>query len=163
MFLSSFVRGLEWYSLPLPHEVWDSWRVDALPLFRTRFRVFDDPMTSLLFRARFEVIFLSSFAQGFGMASFLFRLKFENKLCITMLLFFSARGSKLTLICWYFYPPPLEVRSWSRFTDTFILLRSGFEVDLWWWLVHFTGLTLEGQSNLVLFWSYTWKPVKFVV
>ena len=78
-----------------------------------------------------------------------------------MLLSFFVRGS--TRIFW--------------FTDTSILLRSRFEADLWFtdlfalldphlkasqtWFC--SGLTLESQSNLVLFWSYTWKPVKLVI
>ena len=70
--------------------------------------------------------------------------------------------------------------------DTSILLRPRFEADrLIYWFAHLTGLTLdcqtcsisvlhlkpnqtwfcfgltlENQSNLVLFWSYTWKPIK---
>ena len=47
-----------------------------------------------------------------------------------MLLSSFVRSSKLILIYWYFYPPSLEVRSWSGFTDTSILLRSRFEADL---------------------------------
>ena len=95
---------------------------------RARFRVFDDLVTSSLFRMRFEVMFLSSSARGLEW--------FRSS---------SARGLTRNLsIHWYFYPPPLEVRSW-------FLIH---------WFVRFAGPTIEGQSNLVLFRSYTWKPVK---
>ena len=61
-----------------------------------------------------------------------------------ILLSSSARGLKFILIHWYFYPPPYEVWSWS------------FK----YWFAHLTGLTLDCQSNLILFRFYTWKPVK---
>ena len=61
----------------------------------------------------------------------------------TILLSSSARGSK-----------PIS--------DTSILLRPRFEADLLiYWFAHLTGLILDCQSNLVLFRSYTWKPIKF--
>ena len=88
-------------------------------------------MISLLFCARFEVIFLSSSARGLEW----FRSSF-------------AWVSKIILIQWYFYPLPLEVRSWSWFTDTSILLRSRFEANL----------------EMVIFsfdWTYIGLPILF--
>ena len=93
------------------------------------------------------------------MALFLFRSSFETDSRKTILLSSSARGSKLIWICWYFYPPPLEIQSWSGFTDTSILLRSRFEADLE--MVIFSLYWLYTWSpNLVLFRSCTWKPVR---
>ena len=109
--------------------------------FHTRFGIFNKLILRSSVRARFRVFcwlynFFSLpheiwsdipllFRTRFGMVLFLFRSRFDANL----------------LIHWYFYPPPLGVRSWS----------------LIHWFVRFTGPTLEGQSNLVLFRSYTWK------
>ena len=92
----------------------------------------------------------------------------------------STRG--LEFFCWLynFFSLPHEI--WSdipllfrtRFGMVLFLFRSRFEADPWFtdlfalldphlkasqtWFCF--GLTLESQSNSVLFWSYTWKPVK---
>ena len=136
MFLSSSTRGLE-----------ISW-INTLILVHPRFIVLDDLLTSSLFRTRFEVIFLFSFARGLEW----FRSSF-------------ARGSKIILVKLYFYPPLHEV------LVKFILLWSytwkpaklgsvpisHLKVNQTWFC---SGLTLESQSNLVLFRSYTWMPIK---
>ena len=131
------IRGNQkfWYSFPFPHEVWNSSWISALTLFRTRFRVPDDLVTSSVFRTRFEVMFPSSSARDFGfrwidalslfhlrfrvlddpITSLFFRMRFE------VIFFFSftrglewfcsssAWGSKMILIKWYFYSFPHEV------------------------------------------------------
>ena len=144
MFPSSSARGsgfpMNWCSAPLPHE--------GVPA---------DFITSFLFRTRFEVIFLSSSARGLE--------GFRSS---------SVWGSKISFVQRCFYSLPLKVWNTSWFTDTSVLLRSRFEADPWFtdsfalldphlkasqtWFC--SGLTLESQSNLVLFWSYTWKLVK---
>ena len=54
-----------------------------------------------------------------------------------------------------------SARGSKPISDTSILLRPRFEADLLiYWFAHLTGLTLDCQSNLVLFRSYTWKPIK---
>ena len=195
---------------------------DILPLFRARFRIFlwtcnSNSLPPEIRNNLRTLMFFSSSAWGLewfrsssSSASILLRSRFEADLDLLILLSSSARGSKLIWIYWYFYPPPLEIRSWSWFTDTPILLRPRFEADLdllillsslargsklilillillsssargskliangdlftlldlhleasqTWFCF---GLTLESQSNLVMFRSYTWKPVKLVV
>ena len=74
--------------------------------------------------------------------SIFFRPRFEADLDLLILLSSPARGSKLILIYWYFYPPPLEVRSWPWNGD------------------FLTWLDLHWIANLVLFWSCTCRPIK---
>ena len=108
---------------------------------RARFRVSADFITSFLFRTRFEVIFLSSSARGlewFCSSSVRGSTWIFDSL---ILLSSSARGSKLIF-------DPL---------DLFALLDPHSKASQTWFC---SGLALENQSNLVLFWSYSWKPVK---
>ena len=161
-FPSSSTRGLgfsmNWCSSPLLHEVWSSW-------WPYNFSFLPHDIQS-------DISFL--FHTRFGMVSFLFHPRFENNSCKMILLSSSTRGLKLTLIYWYFYPPPLEVRSWSLIYWYFYPLP--LEVRSWslmvtcslYWTYTWRPVklgsdpvfTLESQSNLVLFRSYTWKPVK---
>ena len=93
--------------------------------------------------------FRSSFAWGS-------KLIFDSLILLSS----SARGSKLILIYWYFYPPPLEVSKLIFNGDLFTLLDSHLKASETWFCF---GLTLESQWNLILSRSYTWKPVKLVV
>ena len=104
---------------------WIFHKLRLCPSVRERFRVFLKNDTSILFRSRFEADL------WFTDTSILLRSRFEADLGLLILLSSSARGSKLILIYWYFYPPPLEVRSWS--------------------------LTVTCS----LYWTYTWRPAKF--
>ena len=97
IFPSSFTRGLG-FSM--------NW---CAALFRTRFRVLDDPITSSLFHTRSKVIFFSPSTRGLEW-------------------FFSSfvRGSKMILVERCFYPLSNEIRSWSWFFDSLTWL------DLHW-------------------------------
>ena len=73
-----------------------------------------------------------------------------------ILLSSSTRGSKLTLIYWYFYPPPLEIRNWSRFTDTSILFRPRFEADLD--LLILLSFSVRDLKLILIYW-YFYPPL----
>ena len=100
---------------------------------------------------------------------FLFRTRCWLLVEKMILLSSFAWGLKSVLIYWYFYLLPHGVRSWSlnddllTLLDLHLIVKLGFvpvlhlKANQTWFCF---GLTLENQSNLVLFWSYTWKPVK---
>ena len=103
---------------------------------RVRFRVFANSITSFLFRTRFDVIFLSSSARGlewFCSSSARGSTRIFDSL---ILLSSSARGSKLIF-------DPLNFIA---------LLDPHLKASQTWFC---SGLALENQSNLVLFWSYS--------
>ena len=106
--LSSFAQDLKliliyWYCYPLPLEILTSC-----------------PKTILLFFSfrGLKLILITD-------TSILFRMSFEADLNLLILLSSSARGSKLILIYWYFYPFSHEVRSWFWNDDL-----------LTWWDLH---------------------------
>ena len=124
-----------------------------------RFRVLNDPVTSFLFRTRFEIIFLSSSARGLE--------QFHSSF---------TRGSKMILVKWYFYPPLHEVlklifvyryfcplpHEVLTFCWKIILLPSfarGSKL-IFKWKTCSLDWTYTWLLDLVLFRSYTWRPVK---
>ena len=99
------------------------------------------------------------------MVSFLFRPRFENDSCKTILISSSARGVDFLLKndtsilfrsrCWlfvekrYFYPFSPEVQSWSLFTDTSIIFRMRLKADLYLLILLSSSVR---RSKLILKW-----------
>ena len=111
-------------------------------------------MTSLLlYEIRSDILFL--FRTRFGMVSFLFHPMFKNDSCKMILLSSSTRGSKLILKRWFAHLTGLTLDCQTCPVSVLHLKAS----QTWF----YSGLTLENQSNLVLFRSYTWKLVKLVI